>query len=208
MLDARKEELKTRRLFFLDHEDQNTLNKSITIRKKEPWTHNFKAYLPSSTIHDKLTPIDVQVSYSMAQQRSLAFGRQRGGQRFRGGSASLSPVLGQKDKKAVDTVLIKKNCGGDGRCVPNLSVEAGVAGTYVVGAGKDLEIIATVFNEGNGAEDAFNAMLYVQIPQGVNYNKASVPCSKPSPSNNMTLKCEIGNPLPPGRGNQVSCFWV
>ena len=193
--------MKTRRLFLLEHEGQNSLNRSITVQKGRPWKHSFKAYLPSSTIHDKLTAIDVEVRYSMAENSRSRFSSRR--------RNDLKPVLGQRDLKAKDTMLIAKDCGVDGRCVPNLSVDAEINGAYVIGAGEKLEIIAKVDNEG---EDAFNAMLYVQIPQGVNFinadssNSVSVLCSPPTMANNRTLKCEIGNPLPPYSQVQIKIF--
>ena len=41
---------------------------------------------------------------------------------------------------------------------------------YVIGSGEKLEISADIRNDG---EDAFNAMLYLQIPRGVNYINAN-----------------------------------
>ena len=41
---------------------------------------------------------------------------------------------------------------------------------YVIGSGEKLEISAEIQN---GGEDAFNAMLYLQIPRGVNYINAN-----------------------------------
>ena len=63
-----------------------------------------------------------------------------------------------------------------------------------------MEMSVDIINQG---EDAFNAMLYLQLPKEVNYNGAesttpglSVLCSPPSPMNNRTLQCDVGNPLP------------
>ena len=63
-----------------------------------------------------------------------------------------------------------------------------------------MQISAEIINQG---EDAFNAMLYLQLPKEVNYMSAeavtpglSVLCSPPSPMNNRTLQCDVGNPLP------------
>jgi hypothetical protein len=41
---------------------------------------------------------------------------------------------------------------------------------YVIGSSEKLEISADIKNAG---EDAFNAMLYLQIPRGVNYINAN-----------------------------------
>ena len=66
VLDAKK--AKGRRLFFVDHEGQTSLQRQVTrgqFRKGGKWEYSFKAYL-KPTIHDKLTSIDVEVSYELA----------------------------------------------------------------------------------------------------------------------------------------------
>ena len=71
---------------------------------------------------------------------------------------------------------------------------------FVYGGEDKMQISAEIINQG---EDAFNAMLYLQLPKEVNYMSAeavtpglSVLCSPPSPMNNRTLQCDVGNPLP------------
>ena len=73
-------------------------------------------------------------------------------------------------------------------------------GSYVIGSGDKLELTTDIVNSG---EDAFNAMLYLQIPRDINYISAnssnaqvSILCSPPEGVNNRTLRCEVGNPLP------------
>ena len=68
-----------------------------------------------------------------------------------------------------------------------------------MGSGERLEIQTEVTNSG---EDAFNALLEVQLPRGVSYINANttdssvnILCSPPSIMNNNTVQCEIGNPL-------------
>ena len=68
-----------------------------------------------------------------------------------------------------------------------------------MGSGEHLQIETEINNKG---EDAFNAMLEVQLPPGVTYNKAEttdpgvkILCSPPTMSNNNTIVCEVGNPL-------------
>ena len=67
VLDAKKS-AKSRRLFFLENANSKLTQQSkrITVYKGKKWTDEFKAYLPASTIHDKLTSIDVEVSYNLA----------------------------------------------------------------------------------------------------------------------------------------------
>ena len=78
--------------------------------------------------------------------------------------------------------------------------------SYLMGSGERLEIQTEILNSG---EDAFNALLEVQVPRGLNYINAnttdggtSILCSPPTPRNNNTLLCEVGNPLRAGK--QVS----
>ena len=72
-----------------------------------------------------------------------------------------------------------------------------------MGSGERLEIQTNI---NNGGEDAFNAMLEVQLPRGVSYINANttdpginILCSPPSLLNNNTVQCEVGNPLRAGR---------
>ena len=88
---------------MVEHEGLNTVNKSVTVYKNRPWSHKFKAYLPSLQIQDKLTAIDVEVRYSMRESA-------RGRGRF---SGSLKPVLGVKNLVAKDTMAIAKACTSD-----------------------------------------------------------------------------------------------
>lgn len=67
VLDARK--AKNQRLFFLDHEDQSSLNRSITVKKGREWKHSFTAYLPSTTtIRDKLNKLDIEVESGLRNE--------------------------------------------------------------------------------------------------------------------------------------------
>ena len=189
ILDAKK--AKGRRLYFKDQEGISAQPRQVTVRKgKDGWKYSFKAYLyhppQTSTIHDKLTSIDVEVQYK------LATGAGRG--------RDLPPVLGQAELKARDSMSIQKNCGDDQRCVPDLSVDfKPLSGNYVIGSKEKIVIKAIVTN---GGEDAFNSRFFLQIPRGVSFSKAnssdtevSLLCDEPTAMNEYTLRCEIGNPL-------------
>jgi len=191
LLDSKKEQAK--RVFFLKHEGESQRNQTITVTKGRKWRDSFKVHLPASGIHDKLTSIDVQVRYSLAEKNAGRnfYGRQR---------RELAPVLGHDDKMATDTMSIQKNCGNDNICVPNLMVQASHSDAFVYGGEDKIEISADIINNG---EDAFNAMLYLQLPKEINYMSAesttsglSVLCEPPSMMNNRTLQCNVGNPLP------------
>jgi hypothetical protein len=78
-----------------------------------------------------------------------------------------------------------------------------------MGSGERLEIQTEILNSG---EDAFNALLEVQVPRGLNYINAnttdaavSILCSPPTGRNNKTLVCEVGNPLRAGKKVRKMC---
>ena len=72
---------------------------------------------------------------------------------------------------------------------------------YILGSGQRLEIQVSIFN---AAEDAFESMLSLQLPQAVGFVNiergeaadTSVLCSAPSEETGHVLRCDLGNPLP------------
>lgn len=138
--------------------------------------------------------------FSLKVRYSLADNQNRGSNFYGQQRKVLAPVLGHNDKLATDTMSIQKNCGEDNICVPDLSVEASTSGAFQYGGQDKMEITAEIINNG---EDAFNAMLYLQLPREINWNSASsstpgvsVLCSAPDAMNNRTLECDVGNPFP------------
>jgi len=184
-LDAKKE--KQKRLFLLQDEGRSSSSRTISMLKDREFKETFKVYLLGSKIHDKLTSLDIQMRYSLS---SKALASTTGG---------LIPVLGHGDHLATDSLNIQKECGADNICIPNLSIQTKEIDSYLMGSGERLEI-QTVIN--NSGEDAFNAVLEVQLPRGVSYINANttdpglnILCSPPTPLNNNTVQCEVGNPL-------------
>eukprot|EP00092_Neocalanus_flemingeri_P075464 GFUD01093478.1.p1 GENE.GFUD01093478.1~~GFUD01093478.1.p1 ORF type:complete len:1604 (-),score=365.26 GFUD01093478.1:1523-5899(-) len=184
-LDAKKE--KQKRLFLLQEEGKSSRTRTISMLKDREFKETFKVYLLGSKIHDKLTSLDIQMRYSLSSE-ALASTTQ-----------GLIPVLGHGDHLATDSLNIQKECGADNICIPNLSIQTKEIDSYLMGSGERLEI-QTVIN--NSGEDAFNAVLEVQLPRGVSYINAnttdpgiSILCSPPTPLNNNTVQCEVGNPL-------------
>ena len=68
ILDSKK--TKGRRLYFKDEEKLTQQRRQVRVAKGKEWKHSFQAYLhhppQAYTIHDKLTSIDVEVSYELA----------------------------------------------------------------------------------------------------------------------------------------------
>ena len=77
---------------------------------------------------------------------------------------------------------------------------------YLLGSEKRLELDVIVENKN---EDSFETTFMMALPAGVNYinierkdsaeREFLVQCSAPSPTNNNTLRCDLGNPLPRNR---------
>jgi len=77
---------------------------------------------------------------------------------------------------------------------------------YMLGSEKRLELDVIVENKN---EDSFETTFLMPMPAGVNYIKVErkekaeheflVQCSAPSQTNNNTLRCDLGNPLPKNR---------
>jgi hypothetical protein len=145
-------------------------------------------------IRDKLTSLDAETRMSLEEER-IPDGRRRDPR------IPLRPVLGMTTSRK-DTLSIRKNCGPDNICIPDLHliVKTNVH-RYLLGSGRRLEMDVIVHNTG---EDAFEATFNLQLPVGVDYIKIErvevfeipVHCSAPKQSNNNTLRCDIGNPLP------------
>ena len=118
-----------------------------------------------------------------------------------------------------DAASILKDCGLDNVCIPNLMVAYNVSligkdkpnpvwfnmssDKYLIGSEDKLELSMNITNQG---EDAYEAALYVHLPQHVSYIKTemigtnpsemvSVLCSPPTIENNFVLKCDLGNPM-------------
>ena len=183
LLDAKKE--KQKRLFLHNQEGTSATTKTISLLKDREFKETFKVYLPGSQIHDKLTSLEVQLRYALGSNVAVGPG--------------LPPVLGHGEHLVTDSINIQKECGVDNICIPDLSIQSSGVETYLMGSGERLEVTTQISNRG---EDAFNALLEVQLPRGVSYINANtsepglnILCSAPKPLNNYTLQCEVGNPL-------------
>lgn len=158
---------------------------------------SFSKVYVTPNIRDKLTSLDAEMRMSLDEERIPD-------NRRRDPRMPLRPVLGATTSRK-DTLSIRKNCGPDNVCIPDLQLSMRPnVGKYLLGSGKRLELEVLVQNEG---EDAFEATYNLQLPAGIDYIKIErietleipVHCSAPKQSNNNTLRCDIGNPLPQGK---------
>ncbi|KAK7864716.1 hypothetical protein R5R35_013608 [Gryllus longicercus] len=185
-LDAAKP--RSSRMFFRDSPQKNSMNFNAWAVKNTMYCRPFNVYIKSN-IRDKLTPLEVEMRYSLLSPRVQ--------------TRSLTPVLDLvRPPVKKDTLHIAKNCGPDNICIPDLKmkVEPSVE-EYFLGSGEDFKLRVLVENK---REDAFEATYSLKIPQGLNYkniarldeNKdVTIQCSPPTTASNNTLLCDIGNPL-------------
>ncbi|XP_069683383.1 integrin alpha-PS2 isoform X1 [Periplaneta americana] len=191
LLDSKKP--KSPRLFFLSQPGSNALSYTLRLDKDALLCKTYTVYIKED-IRDKLTPLEAEMRYTLAGRRRV--------------TRSLVPILDQsQDAVRRDSISIQKNCGPDNICIPDLqlSVTPGVK-RYLVGTGERLVLDVVVENQG---EDSFETTFMMGVPPGINYinyeqhdegeRAVFVQCSGPSPANNHTLRCDLGNPLPQRR---------
>ncbi|XP_076285234.1 integrin subunit alpha inflated isoform X2 [Lasioglossum baleicum] len=190
VLDVKK--TKNPRLFFLELEGRNSMNRTISVDRDRQFCRTVQVYI-APNIRDKLTSLDAEMRMSLEEERF-------GDNRPRDPRLPLRPVLGSTTSRK-DSLTIRKNCGADNVCIPDLqmNVTSNVL-KYLLGSGKRLELDVLVQNMG---EDAFESTYNLKLPAGIDYIKVEkietmgvpVQCSAPKQSNNNTLRCDIGNPL-------------
>lgn len=215
-VDAKKSH--TQRMFFLNEEGKNIRNSVMRLSRGKTecraervyiavslpmvastiaghFIHFLHIALEQDNIRDKLTPLEVEMRFSMRENHYP------GQQRVR--RATLEPIIDQnRGTVERDSINIQKNCGPDNVCIPDLRLSLKTADTYILGS-KDLLVFEILVS--NYGEDAFEAGFYMTVPPGLNFRKIElvgdnrdtpITCTAPSASTNNTLKCDIGNPLP------------
>ncbi|KAI0242235.1 Integrin alpha-PS2 [Lamellibrachia satsuma] len=190
-LQWRLDSLKTlsARVFYLDDRDRaTTLSVWAKLQRGARTCVNGKVYVRDN-IRDKLTPIGVQLNYSLREELPLP--------------RRLTPIL---DVPNVVTVKgqILKYCGDDNLCIPDLAIFANSkTKVHIIGRTQEMKLAIQVKNLG---EDAFESLIKLQLPEGVSYinvfkvkSPLPVTCSSYSDKEDIsTVVCDIGNPLPAG----------
>ncbi|XP_018431204.1 PREDICTED: integrin alpha-D-like, partial [Nanorana parkeri] len=127
------------------------------------------------------------------------------------------PVLSEDSPSHVSSDLppqvpFEKNCGGDGVCRDNLSVNITFTGVkqLVVGVSLDVNVTVSVMNEG---EDSYNTRVLVPFPPGLSYRlvslvesnkKVAISCA--SLEDQRVVNCGVNRPLL--RPNTAAVFMV
>lgn len=206
LLDSKK--AKSPRIFFLNEEGKNIKNASLRLYRGRTECRTEAVYIAEG-IRDKLTPIEVEMKYSI-RQATTTYTTSTLSRRRR---APLEPVLNENQGTVQrDSINIMKNCGKDNVCIPDLKLDVVAKEKYLLGANESLTLDVKISNLG---EDAFEASFFLNIPPGVDYKSTkrigesrdvSYICTAPSAATNNTLKCDIGNPLPAGKSVHFNVF--
>lgn len=200
LLDSKKS--KTPRLNFLDYQGTNVLNNTIHLYRNRRECRTERVYLVN--VRDKLTPLEVEMKYDLPQSPYSSSQRQP--------TATLEPVLDLNvGTMQTDSINIQKNCGPDNICIPDLRLSVDTVDKFLLGSENNLKVEVDISNFG---EDAFEAGFFMNVPPALNFRKTEaignntlVTCTAPSPYNNGTLKCDIGNPLPKNREVKFNVFF-
>uniref|UniRef100_T1JAL1 Uncharacterized protein n=1 Tax=Strigamia maritima TaxID=126957 RepID=T1JAL1_STRMM len=174
------------RVFFLTSEQDHRQKSTAILQKESIHCQSIFIYIKSA-VQDKLTPIMVEVNYSLVDRRLE--------------SKDLKPILDQNVKSNLKkkSISIQKDCGKDNVCIPDLVLSCEPNPTpYVMGTQKRLELQINIVNAG---EDAFETTFYIEIPPGVDYiNVDQISTNVPVSCTTISLssshyQCDVGNPL-------------
>ncbi|XP_046919114.2 integrin alpha-PS2-like [Dermatophagoides farinae] len=193
------------RLYFLHKERENEEELVTILSKGQTWCKERQAYFINN-VRDKLTPINITLEYwlprmtrSMMDQTNVGYSGSL--------DSRLTPILNNEQPSFLSKQLsIRKNCGYDNICKPDLALSAKLnVDEYVVGSRKKLLMSVFVKNQG---EDSYETVFNMRMPYDVHYiriNKSAahpeIVCygARPELTGVNDLTCDIGNPLRSGK---------
>ncbi|KPM11081.1 integrin alpha-PS2-like protein, partial [Sarcoptes scabiei] len=189
------------RMFFLHKERENSEELVTVLSKGQTWCKERQAYLINN-VRDKLSPINITLKYWL--QRTA---NQLPDPNQMGYESRLAPILNNAQPSFLTKQLsIRKNCGYDNICKPDLALSAKLnVDEYVVGSKKKLLMNVVVKNQG---EDSYETVFNMRMPYDVQYiriNKSvahpEIVCygARPELTGANDLMCDIGNPLKAGK---------
>ncbi|KAJ8912906.1 hypothetical protein NQ315_017236 [Exocentrus adspersus] len=190
ILDSKK--TGTPRMGFMNR-NTHTFNDTILLYKDSQENCKTEQIYVKNEIRDKLTPLEAEVKYFMMDDAGAFYDK------FRNPRSQLRPVLDLNSPPSrKDSISVQKNCGPDNICIPDLHVNiTSTMREFLLGSKKNLEFFVIVSNFG---EDSFETTFELKYPEGIFYKKMEAAPDMPgilcSPSENRTIICDIGNPLP------------
>uniref|UniRef100_A0A8I3WQC0 Integrin alpha-8 n=1 Tax=Callithrix jacchus TaxID=9483 RepID=A0A8I3WQC0_CALJA len=192
-LDSLKQKGAIKRTLFLDNHQAHRVFPLVIKRQKSHQCQDFIVYLRDETeFRDKLSPINISLNYSLDEST------------FKEG-LEVKPILNYYRENVVsEQAHILVDCGEDNLCVPELKLSARPdKHQVIIGDENHLMLIINARNEGEGA---YEAELFVMIPEEADYvgiernNKGFRPPSCEYKMENVTrmVVCDLGNPMVSG----------
>ncbi|KRX93326.1 Integrin alpha-8 [Trichinella pseudospiralis] len=185
-----KKGISSRARFLESHSVTQLTLDSVPIRKGERWCERRYVYVLDD-IRDKLSPIIVQVNYSIVDEGYM--------------ERQLRPVMDAYLPSMISgEINIQKDCGKDNICIPDLQMTAKLNRESILIGADDRFNVSVVIH--NALEDAFEAQFFIVAPVGLDYEgftrqmpSRPITCSQPKELNNgknYVIACDVGNPLP------------
>ncbi|KAL2761458.1 integrin alpha-8 isoform 2 preproprotein [Daubentonia madagascariensis] len=192
-LDSLKQKGAIKRTLFLNNHQSHHVFPLVIKRQKPLQCQDFIVYLRDETeFRDKLSPINISLNYSLNESA------------FKEG-LGVKPILNYYRENVVsEQAHILVDCGEDNLCVPDLKLSARPdKHQVIIGDENHLMLIINARNEGEGA---YEAELFVMIPEEADYvgiernNKELRPLSCEYKMENVTrmVVCDLGNPMVAG----------
>ncbi|KAM6215071.1 integrin alpha-8 isoform 2-T2 [Rhynchocyon petersi] len=192
-LDSLKQKGAVKRTLFLNNHQSHLVFPLMIRRQKALQCQDFIVYLRDETeFRDKLSPINISLNYSLDEST------------FKEG-LQVKPILNYYRENVIsEQAHILVDCGEDNMCIPDLKLSARPdKHQVIIGDENHLMLIINARNEGEGA---YEAELFVTIPEEADYigiernNKELRPLSCEYKMENVTrmVVCDLGNPMVAG----------
>ncbi|XP_063777535.1 integrin alpha-8 isoform X2 [Pseudophryne corroboree] len=202
-LDWLKQRGAVKRTLFLNSGDSH-LTFDLTVGKDKPTQcRNFVVYLrEESEFRDKLTPITVNLNYSLDESTFLD-------------GQEIKPILNRyKEARLQEQAHIFVECGDDNMCIPDLKLSArSDKKQIIIGAENHILFIINARNEGEGA---YEAELHVNIPAEADYvgiernmeDLQQLNCEYKMGNDSRMVVCDLGNPMVAGTNLSLGLRFV
>ncbi|OQR78610.1 integrin alpha-PS2-like [Tropilaelaps mercedesae] len=181
------------RLNFENTQDRS-LNSTLIVRRGSSQCAEKKAYFKRNPA-DKLSAIKVNASYALVKSSSSSI------YQFQDYTAELTPVL-STTRPLDGAVVIKKNCGVDNICIPDLQLSMAPNITeFEIGSTRQFAIEVST---ANGGEDAYNTKMLFTFHNDLDFVKVDkdnrqdpVTCAgaKHVSAFYQEMLCDLDNPL-------------
>ncbi|XP_058153905.1 integrin alpha-8 isoform X1 [Dasypus novemcinctus] len=189
-LDSLKQRGAVRRTLFLGNHQPRLAFALAVEAQRPPRCRDWGVYLRDETeFRDKLSPINIRLNFSLDEST------------FKEGLA-VNPILNHYRERAVsEQAHILVDCGEDNLCLPDLRLSARPdKHQVIIGDENHLMLIINARNEGEGA---YEAELYVTVPEEADYvgiersNKGLQPlsCEHKTENGSRAVLCDLGNPM-------------